>query len=133
MIVLMAESEADLQLMLQIVSSESRKWRFRVNPKKGKSEVMIFGRKPRNTERRWELAGVEIGETESHKYLGIELVKQLNFKKVKDRFAAEAKKRMMTVWAMGMRKGELPVKDCCAVWNALVRPVLEYGAVIWER
>ena len=130
-IVLMAESEADLQLMLQIVSSYSRKWRFRVNPKKGKSEVMIFGRKPRNTERRWELAGVEIGETESHKYLGIELVKQLNFKKVKDRFAAEAKKRMMTVWAMGMRKGELPVKDCCAVWNALVRPVLEYGAAIW--
>ena len=20
---------------------------------------------------------------------------------------------------------------CCRVWNALVRPVLEYGAVIW--
>ena len=38
---------------------------------------------------------------------------------------------MMLVWAMGMRGGELPAIDCCMVWNALVRPVLEYGAVIW--
>ena len=47
------------------------------------------------------------------------------------RFVAEARKRMMLVWAMGMRRGELPADDCCRVWNALVRPVLEYGAVIW--
>ena len=32
---------------------------------------------------------------------------------------------------MGMRRGELPVADCCRVWNALVRPVLEYGAAVW--
>jgi len=44
---------------------------------------------------------------------------------------ADARKRMMLVWAMGMRRGELPVEHCCRVWNALVRPVVEYGAVIW--
>jgi Reverse transcriptase (RNA-dependent DNA polymerase) len=132
-IVLMAERKEDLQMMLDIVSSYSKKWRFRVNPKKGKSEVMLFGRKPRKTqrERKWWLAGVEIEETETYKYLGVELVSGLNFKTLKERFVAEARKRMMLVWAMGMRKGELPVKDCCNVWNALVRPVLEYGAVIW--
>ena len=48
-IVLMAETRKDLQNMLDIVTSYSRKWRFRVNPKKGKSEVMLFGRKPRKT------------------------------------------------------------------------------------
>ena len=47
-IVLLAESAKDLQKMLDIVTQYSRQWRFRVNPKKGKSEVMLFGRKPRN-------------------------------------------------------------------------------------
>ena len=70
-IVLLAETQKDLQDMLDIVTSYSKKWRFRVNPKKGKSEVMIFGRKPRKTgkERKWWLAGVEIEETEMYKYL----------------------------------------------------------------
>ena len=132
-IVLLAESRRDLQDMLDIVTSYSKKWRFRVNPKKGKSEVMLFGRKPRNTshERKWQLAGAEIQETTSYKYLGVDLVSGLNFKKLKARIVASARKRMMLVWAMGMRRGELPVEHCCRVWNALVRPVLEYAAVIW--
>ena len=32
---------------------------------------------------------------------------------------------------MGMRGGELAVQDCVRVWQALVRPVLEYGTVVW--
>ena len=78
-IVLLAESAKDLQKMLDIVTQYSRQWRFRVNPKKGKSEVMLFGRKPRNKDRKWKLAGVEIGETSMYKYLGIELRSGLNF------------------------------------------------------
>ena len=61
-IVLMAESAKDLQNMLDVVTAYSKRWRFRLNPKKGKSEVMIFGRKPRNKNRKWWLAGEEIGD-----------------------------------------------------------------------
>ena len=50
-IVLLAESASDLQKMLDVVSAYSKQWRFRVNPKKGKSEVMLFGRKSRNKNR----------------------------------------------------------------------------------
>src|SRR3954462_15345702 len=39
-IVLLAERRRDVQDMLDIVTSYSKKWRFRVNPKKGKSEVI---------------------------------------------------------------------------------------------
>ena len=132
-IVLMSETKRDLQNILDVVTTYSKKWRFRLNPKKGKSEVMIFGRKPRKTgeDRIWKLAGEEVQETESYKYLGVELVSRPDFKKLKQRYVAEARKRMMSVWAMGMRGGELPPSACCTVWNALVRPVLEYGAVIW--
>ena len=51
-IVLLAETPGDLQRMLQVVSEYSQKWRFRVNPKKGKSEVMVFnleGRKKKDS------------------------------------------------------------------------------------
>jgi len=49
----------------------------------------------------------------------------------KNKMIVEARKRMMLVWAMGMRRGKLAVKDCCRVWGALVRPKLEYAAVVW--
>ena len=49
------------------------------------------------------MAGEEIQETECYKYLGVELVGRLDFKKLKERYVAEARKRMMLVWAMGMR------------------------------
>ena len=102
-IVLLAESARDLQNMLEVVTAYSKRWRFRLNPKKGKSEVMIFGRKPRNKDRKWWLAGEEIGETCMYKYLGIELRSGLSFKHYKDKIVTEARKRMMQVWAMGMR------------------------------
>jgi hypothetical protein len=53
----------------------------------------------------------------------------LNFTKKK--IIAEARKRMMLVWAMGMREGVLGVEDGVRAWQALVRPVLEYGTVVW--
>ena len=34
---------------------------------------------------------------------------------------------MMLAWAMGMSE----VSDCVRAWQALVRPVLEYGVVVW--
>ena len=32
---------------------------------------------------------------------------------------------------MGIREGMLGVEDCVRAWQALVRPVLEYGAIVW--
>ena len=92
-IVLLAESARDLQNM----PAYSKRWRFRLNPKKAKSEVMIFGRKPRNKNRKWYLAGEEVGETCMYKYLGIELRSGLSFKHYKDKIVAEARKCMMLV------------------------------------
>ena len=72
-VVLLAETSDDLQAMLNVVTEYSKQWRFRLNPKKGKSEVMLFGRKPRNKDRKWWLAGVEIGETDKYKYFRIDM------------------------------------------------------------
>ena len=111
-IALLAETASDLQTMLDVVTMYSRQWRFRVNPKKGKSEVMLFGRKPRDRNRKWWLAGVEIGETEVYKYLGVELRSGLSFKQYKEKITAETTPRMTRVWAMGMRGGVVCGRLC---------------------
>ena len=84
----------------------------------------------KKTAQKWMLAGKQIGETSVEKYLGVELCKGLNFKLFKDRKVKEARQRMMRVWAMGMRGGQMPVKQCVNVWKTLVRPVLAYGAAV---
>ena len=66
-----------------------------------------------------------------YKYLGIELKSGLCFKQYKEKILKEARGTMMRVWGMGMREGELLVEDCVRVWQALVRPLLEYGVVVW--
>ena len=64
--------------MLDVVTRYSRQWRFRVNPKKGKSEVLVFGRRKRQKEtRKWMLGGKQIFETDQYKYLGVDLGKGL--------------------------------------------------------
>ena len=129
-IVLISDTQKDLQSMLDCVTEYSRKWRFRVNPKKGKSEVMRFGKTGRS-QTKWMLGGKEIYETAQYKYLGVEINKGIQFKALKERLLRSARRRMMTVWGMGMRRGEMPVSDCVRVWQTLVRPALEYGAVVW--
>ncbi|MFN9380495.1 MAG: RNA-directed DNA polymerase [Bacteroidota bacterium] len=129
-IVLISDTQKDLQSMLDCVTEYSRKWRFRVNPKKGKSEVMRFG-KTRRSQIKWMLGGKEIYETAQYKYLGVEINKGIQFKALKERLLRSARRRMMTVWGMGMRRGEMPVSDCVRVWQTLVRPALEYGAAVW--
>ena len=73
----------------------------------------------------------KIYETAQYKYLGVEINKGIHFKALKERLLRSARRRMMTVWGMGMRRGEMPVSDCVRVWQTLVRPALEYGAVVW--
>ena len=100
-----------------------------MNPKKGKSEV-LFGRKPRNKDRTWKLAGGDRRD-QCVQIPRDRIKKWTEFQTIQDKIVQEARKRMMLVWAMGMRGGHLAVKDCVRVWQALVRPILEYGTVVW--
>ena len=108
-----------------------------MNPKKGKSEVMRFGKTGRN-QTKWMLGGKEIYETAQYKYLGVEINKGIQFKALKERLLLRsARRRMMTVWGMGMRRGKMPVSDCVRVWQTLVDQHLstgqQCGESVWEE
>ena len=103
--ILMAESEEELKVMMKVVDRFSRKWRFRVSVKK--SKVMVCGES--KMERSWRLGrkqnndqGIEmivgadwwiggkmggrIEEVDSYKYLGIELERCGKWRLVVDKF-----------------------------------------------
>jgi hypothetical protein len=127
-IVLMSESREALQDMMNTLSEYSKKWRFELNQKK--SEVVIFGT-PRAKKKAWWLAGKEVKQVLQYKYLGIELTRHLKWYKYKKRILEKARKRMIVTQAMGIKSGYLSVRAASNIWEALVRPILEYGAEVW--
>jgi hypothetical protein len=78
-----------------------------------------------------------IRQESSYKYLGIELDTRLSQEEFRKRVVAKARGNVSRVWRMGMQYGSLSVKAGVNLHEALVRSVLEYGAVVgksagWE-
>ena len=124
-IVLISENKSNLQCMLNLVSSYSKKWKFELNPKK--SEVVIFGLRDPRTTTKFRLGESELRIVSQYKYLGIELTRTLNWKNTRKEFLRRQKKNMIQTWAMGISGGFLSSKLCIIVYTSLVRSVLEYG------
>ena len=120
--VLMANSERELQKMLNIVNE----YRFTFN--KDKSNVMIFGKK-RGTEK-FYLGKDELKIVEEYKYLGVVIDQKFTWKAHLSKVKEKARKRMNALCGVGVGRG-VSVKALLRGWEVLVRPVLEYGCEIW--
>ena len=64
---LVADSEEELQVMLDVVGAYAEKWKFRFNC--GKSKVMVIGKYDRKCS--WCIGGGVLEVVESFKYLGL--------------------------------------------------------------
>jgi hypothetical protein len=140
-IALLADDQTELQKLMDLTYDYSRKWRFTFNY--DKCAVVVFG----NPEQKfaygncdstctcgyhWRLGTKLIKQVTSYKYLGVELDQKLSWKEFKERIASKAKKNVSAIWGMGMAYGKLSVKAGINLYEALVRSVLEYGAIVWE-
>ena len=67
---------------------------------------------------------------EEYKYLGMLVEKGGAWKKNKDRMLRKARRAAALAWNMAVRMGDMSVKGMTSMWNALVRPHLEYGAEV---
>ena len=125
-IVLVAESERELQEMMCTVQKFCHEWRMELNRKKTK--VVVFGTDGlAGTKIKWDDG--EIEEVEEYKYLGLLFVKQ-GWKKAKETMVRKAKRAMLLAGSMVVRGGNMSVKAQINMWNALIRPHLEYGAEV---
>lgn len=130
-IALLAESEEEMQQLLDVVAEYARRWRFEINH--SKCGAVRFNRSgaelPTSV---LTLGGVPIPWVHSYKYLGVELrgAPGRPFHSFRSRMLSAAQSAAGQIAAMGMHSGKLPVPLGVQVYQALVRPLLEYAAEV---
>jgi hypothetical protein len=133
-IVLLASSVPELRAMNKVATDYAFANRYQFNGKK--SNVMAFNASSALTElvqsEPWELFGEVVKVTKSYKYLGVDLINNLDdWSGYLNRTIAKAEKVSENLaWIFRRDNGLLP-RSAATLWKAIVRPVLEYAAELW--
>ena len=126
-IVVLAESQEDLQKMMNAVHAFCRRWRLQVNM--SKTKVVAFGSEgTSNLCVTWGEDKIE--EVDKYKYLGMWIEKRGTWKMEKELKLRKARREMALAWNMATRGGDMSIRGATSMWTALIRPHLEYGAEV---
>ena len=126
--ILLSESSADLQNMLNILHSYCQKWQLTVNTTKTK--IVVFSRgKIRN------LPKLSYGEetievVSSYNYLGVLFNYDGKFGRSIKKQISQAKRAMFALISKA-RKLQLPFDLLCHLFDACISPILLYGCEVW--
>jgi hypothetical protein len=133
-IVLLTRSADELKAMLKVTHEYARKWRFDVNH--GKSNVVVFGSKAAKKEAKvivWRLGSDVLKVVEIYKYLGIETGKvKGRWNDVVARFYKNAEATLSLLLYRGGGAAGLYPPTFVRQFNAVCRPLVEYGCELWE-
>jgi hypothetical protein len=133
-IVLIASGVSELRAMNQVATNYAFANRYQFNGKK--SNVMAFYTNPTVTKQvqdePWVLFGEAVKVSTSYKYLGVDLLSNLNnWDPYFQRTIAKARRVSQDLtWFCRRDAGLLP-RSAATLWKAIVRPVLEYAAELW--
>lgn len=129
---IMAESSDDLCALLKLVERYSLRWRFHFKP--SKCEVLTVNAPPRpdGTPPPWCLYGCPLEETESYRYLGVDIQQdgywdQVCLRMRTNGFAAAYRWRRA-----GLDAGGVSVETGAQLYSTYVAPSLSYGAEVWD-
>jgi hypothetical protein len=129
-IVLLANNANELQQLIDIVHDESKKWQFKVNL--DKTNIVVFNQKKNENEQHtFKLDDKELQVVNEYKYLGVNVENGLRWNEMKKRMLSKAKLSMIKSLAMTHYAELLTVESGVNIWQALIRPNLEYGAEVW--
>jgi exonuclease III len=125
-IVLAAASAKELARMLAIFEEFATKWRFEINAKK--SEVMVVGAAVRGSQ--WVVDGRSLVVVNTFKYLGVTFARSGTWTHGARRLAEKGRSRLRALVGLGMREVGFGVETAARLYQALVHPVLLYGAEV---
>jgi hypothetical protein len=133
-IVLLAGNISELRAMNQIVSDFAFRNRYSHNGEK--SAVMAFNADKELLQavesEPWVLSGEPVKVKQRYKYLGIDLLTNINdWTKYLTRITIEATHLSESLSWMCRRDSGLRPRSASTLWQAIVRPVLEYASEIW--
>ena len=131
---MLAANVAELRAMNQVATDYAFTNRYQFNGKK--SNVMAFNANKAVTElvqrEPWVLFGEAVKVSTSYKYLGVDLLNNLNnWAPYLHRTTAKARRVSQDLtWFCRRETGLLP-RSAVVLWKAIVRPILEYAAELW--
>ena len=127
---LIAETESDLQAMIDTVSAWSRKWRLKVNV----SKTCIIHFRPQNTTRtsvQFHYNGDPIEIVAQARYLGLTLTEHLDYTIMANALAESSSRALGALISKLFRAKGMHFKTYEHLFKCTVQPVMEYAAEIW--
>ena len=124
------KSQADsllLQKDLDRLQVWEHNWKMEFNPEK--CEVLHISKKKKPLIHPYILHGKTLKNTESSKYLGVTITKDLNWTKHINSTVAKAKNSLRFI-KRNVKSSNVEVKE--AAYTTYVRPQLEYCSVVWH-
>lgn len=119
-----------IQQAVKIVENWCKKVGLTVHP--DKSEIVIFTKKiNKNGFKNPKIFGKEIKQTSSAKYLGVILDEKLSWSKHVDMRIGKCLKIFWCCRSAIGRAWGLTPKSILWIYNAIVKPILAYGAFLW--
>ena len=126
-LVLIAQNQKELQMLLDIVYSYSAQWRFCFNIEK--SKVLVFTAKRSYPLIKYFLGFEELEVVKEYRYLGLDFESSLSWARTKERLASKARTRLPMLSRAASEGLTADAGD--KIWGVMIRPVLEYGAEVW--
>ena len=131
-IVLLAESEHDLQSMLNCLLAWCQKWRLSVND--AKSEIIHFrGVKKAVTQSEFKIGTKPLKVVSKYKYLGIILDEHLKFEQCAEMLASSAGRALAKMISKFKTYKSLTFNTFTKLYDSCIWPILDYCSTIWSH
>ena len=129
-IVLLAETENDLQLMLNIVNRWCNNWRMEVNLTK--TNILHIRKKSQpRSQVNFKLGTQTVEFCKEYKYLGLTINEYLDFKFSTDILSESGGRALSSVITKMIKNGGFPLNVYKKLFESCVCSVTDYGGEIW--
>ena len=129
-IVLLAETEEDLQSLIDLLQQWCDEKKMKVNL--DKTKVVYFrNTASEKTRKLFKFGNGNIEITDSYTYLGILLTEHLDFNAMAAQVAKSASRALGLVIAKYKSFGGLPFDTYCKLYDSVVWSTISYGSAVW--
>lgn len=129
-IVILSDSQAKLQQMIDALFSYCTMWCLKVNL--NKSKIVVFRSGPRiSSNLNWKFGNDCIDIVNSYKYLGIDITYNLSFKKHLQNKLAASKLAINSTWSKYINHPKISKHNKLRIFHAASRSIMLYAAQVW--
>ena len=133
-IVVITKNEAEMQLALNLISDYTKKWKLAINGHP-KSALMVIGNKKfkeRVKKTVFTCDGKPIVPVKDYKYLGVWMSDDLSWNKHVNFILKRARANAGVLMLQMRRDAKVRPRTAIYLFNAIVRPRLEFGCEVWS-